>query len=71
MLPIVLASFIGAPLTAALLWPHGTLLAVAAAPFGGSTAGLAVGLAVAAGRHWGQAPSPAAPARPVRSSATA
>jgi len=57
MLPIVLASFVGAPLTAALLWSHGAAIALVAAPFGASAAGLAVGLAVAAGHRPEHAPA--------------
>ncbi|WP_336491138.1 hypothetical protein [Methylobacterium nigriterrae] len=40
MLLIVFSAFIGAPITTALLWGHGAVEAILAAPFGGSLAGL-------------------------------
>jgi hypothetical protein len=40
MFGIMLAAFVGGPLTALMLWDSGAALALAAAPVGGSVAGL-------------------------------
>ncbi|MER2267803.1 hypothetical protein [Methylobacterium oxalidis] len=40
MFAIMMAAIVGGPLTSALLWDHGAVVALAAAPFGGSLSGL-------------------------------
>jgi len=41
MIVLILAAFIGGGATVAILWPWGSLVALAGAPFGGSLAALA------------------------------
>ncbi|MEA1833113.1 hypothetical protein U8607_13585 [Methylobacterium durans] len=47
MFAIMMAALVGGPLTTALLWENGAVVALAAAPFGGSVSGLLVAWLVA------------------------
>jgi hypothetical protein len=62
MFGIMLAALVGGPLTTLMLWDSGAVVALAAAPFGGSVAGLVTGVLIAGMR--GREPAPTLPIDP-------
>ncbi|MDR7035925.1 MULTISPECIES: hypothetical protein [Methylobacterium] len=62
MFAIMMAALVGGPLTSAMLWDNGALVALSAAPFGGSVSGLAAAWLIASLRSRAEAgPRRAAP----------